>query len=202
MKKENKSDPGGEPFGEFMNEFVAESDRAAVVLGAAKIDSLLYALLDLHLLPCTGDDDLLDGDSPLATFSAKIKLCYRLGLIDAHFAKMLHVLRKLRNSFAHEVSHSSLKSGSARDRVLSLSEPFAKAGFFQEMVQLAASESKREVNDPGVIFRAVLGLFYIELDSIKLHLKQIQTHPHINIIEKTMKLPRPSIARDDVGKKH
>lgn len=151
----------------FMDEFVAETDRAAVVLGAAKVDSMLRNLLDRFLLPHPGsEDDLLEGDAPLATFSARIRLCQRLGLIDTQFAKLLHVFRKLRNDFAHDVAHSSLKQGTARDRVLALAQPFANSDFFQGLLAKVASSTGRDATDAGAIFRTVLALFYIELHRI------------------------------------
>jgi hypothetical protein len=68
-------------FKKFVDEFKGESDRAAVILGAAKLDLLLYQIIQQYLLPITGSkDELLDGDSPLGTFSAKILLANRLGL--------------------------------------------------------------------------------------------------------------------------
>jgi len=46
----------------FMNEFKDESDRAAVILGAAKLDTLLYQILDRHFLPSlSASDELLEG---------------------------------------------------------------------------------------------------------------------------------------------
>ena len=99
-KIEAEADPHAEDFAVFMEEFLVDSDRASVVLGAAKIDALLCSLLDHYLIPNPGtEDDLLEGDLPLGTFSARIKMCHRLGLIDAHFAKLLHVFRRLRNAF-------------------------------------------------------------------------------------------------------
>src|ERR1041384_5909756 len=100
--KKPERTPQAMAFGHFMRDFLKESDRAAVILGAAKIDALLCAMIESALRPVTsGEDDLLEGDAPLSTFSARIRVAYRLGLIDADFAKLLHVLRKLRNSFAH-----------------------------------------------------------------------------------------------------
>jgi len=85
-------------FRSFNNEFKSESDRAAVVLGAALLDSLLHQLIDAYLLPKpkqNKEDELLEGSSPLATFSARIKMCYRLGLIDKEFLKALDLIRKI-----------------------------------------------------------------------------------------------------------
>src|SRR5712671_3608266 len=75
-------------FSAFIEEFARETDRAAVVLGAARLDAQLYQLISKMLTPCSGsNDELLDGDSPLATLSAKINIAYRLGLIDAYLAR-------------------------------------------------------------------------------------------------------------------
>lgn len=49
----------------FISEFVGETDRAAVILGAAKLDILLYQILQRFLLADVGtSDELLDGDVP------------------------------------------------------------------------------------------------------------------------------------------
>jgi hypothetical protein len=110
----------------FMNDFARESDRAAVVLGAAKLDQQLYQLLQKVLLSNpNATDELLDGDAPLSTFSARINLCYRLGLIDRALARALNLIRRIRNSFAHEISGSYLDSGAHGDRVKELVAPFA-----------------------------------------------------------------------------
>lgn len=160
----SRPDPERAAFSAFMPEFLKESDRAAVVLGAAKIDSLLCSLIDKMLLPHPGsDDDLLEGDAPLATFSARIRIAHRLGIIDSEFSKLLHILRRLRNTFAHEISQSSLTTGGARDRVVSLSEPFRQFPYYSSMLTIIAREMKRDVHDPGVLFRGSLAMFYVRL---------------------------------------
>lgn len=187
--------PGVNPefldFPSFMMEFIAESDRAAVVLGAAKVDALLYALLERVLLPYPDDvDDLLDGEAPLSTFSARIRACHRLGLIDTQFAKLLHILRKLRNGFAHDIGHSSLAVGSARDRVLAMAEPFKDALFYQKAVAMAAGDSRKQPDDVGVIFRAVLSIFCMELYVSASKGRRGFTAPTIGIVERAMNAQR------------
>ena len=108
----------------FIGEFVNESDRAAVILGTAKLDGLLHSLLQLVLRPVPGaDDPLLDGDSPLATVSARINLACRLGLIDVGLTRALHLVRRIRNEFAHQPTAADLSSGGRRDRVRKLVAP-------------------------------------------------------------------------------
>ncbi len=121
---EKKLHTAPEYFQHFMEQFQEETDRAAVILGAAKLDSLLYDLLVRVLRPSTsGADDLLDGEAPLSTFSAKIRICYRLNVVDDEFARALHLVRRIRNDFAHETSAKSLNEGGHRDRVKALVAP-------------------------------------------------------------------------------
>ena len=114
-------------FSEFAEEFEKESDRAAVILVSAKLDELLYLALTRKLLPCpTAQDDLLRTDGPLGSFASRITLAHRLGLIDDTFARTLHLIRRIRNDFAHESAGAKLSSGSHADRVRSLFLPFKK----------------------------------------------------------------------------
>ena len=98
-----------QPFDSFAEDLLAErSVRPLVIVGASKVDDLLVEMLRVFLLPKTArsndQDELLDGDNPLATFSARIKMCRRLGLIDATLSVALERLRVLRNLSAHSIS--------------------------------------------------------------------------------------------------
>ncbi len=151
-------------FADFMKEFLMESDRAAVVLGACKIDMLLAETLSKFLLPTKGPtDDLLGGDGPLSTFSARIKMCNRLGIIDDNFARLLNVFRRLRNEFAHHVGSSSLSEEPARDRVRALAQPFLKHEHFRKLQAAAGLQMARDSDDSGVLLRATLAVFYVQL---------------------------------------
>jgi hypothetical protein len=55
-------------------------------------------------------DELLEQDGPLGTFSARIKLCRRLGLIDGSLYIALERLRILRNLSAHSVEFDAATS--------------------------------------------------------------------------------------------
>jgi hypothetical protein len=82
-------------------------------------------LLTAFFLPSTeNQDELLDGDSPLSSFHAKINIAYRLGIIDKKFTRALNILRKIRNSFAHETTGCTLRSGSHSDRIKELKKLF------------------------------------------------------------------------------
>jgi hypothetical protein len=145
----------------FVEEFKGETDRAAVILGAAKLDALLAQILDRTLLPSlSSTDELLEGDAPLATFSARINACYRFGLITADFAKSLHIVRKIRNSFAHEISGVSLERGAHSDRLKSLLLPIRPLPFFKFFRQHYFGEST-----PGNDFRACLAMMAGRLEA-------------------------------------
>jgi hypothetical protein len=148
-------------FKKFIDEFANESDRAAVILGAAKLDALLGQILDRYFRPSlASDDELLDGDSPLSTFSSRISLCYRLGFITPDFAKSLHQVRKIRNSFAHELSGCSLDAGPQSDRLKALLLPLKPLSFFEAFRKHFFGESV----SPSINFRVCLSLMVARLE--------------------------------------
>ena len=149
----------------FANDLKSESDRAVVVLAAAKLDLLLYQILSKVLKPTPGKTDgLLDGESPLGTFSARIMMCHRLGLIDDAFARALNILRKIRNSFAHEPSGVSLDSGQHRDRVKELVMPFNEHGALRWVQEQYFKDTQTSLS-----FRATVALLYARLEGLYLN---------------------------------
>jgi hypothetical protein len=112
MVRERKA---SELFDSFAEDLLAErSPRPLIIVGASKADHLLFEVLLAFLLPKTAkadaQDELLEGDTPLASFSARIKMCRRLGLIDETLYFALDRLRTLRNLSAHSVSFDHAKS--------------------------------------------------------------------------------------------
>jgi len=104
-----------EQFDTFAEDLLEErASRPLIIIGASKVDDLLLQILTQHFLPKRAkpkdQDELLEGDRPLATFSARIKLTYRLGLIDDTLFIALEQLRNLRNQSAHSVAFDIVKS--------------------------------------------------------------------------------------------
>jgi len=104
-----------ELFDAFAEDMLAErSARPLIIVGATKVDHLLFEILHLFLLPKIAkerdQDELLEGDTPLATFSARIKMCRRLGLLDETLYRILEQLRALRNLAAHRIAFDVAKS--------------------------------------------------------------------------------------------
>jgi len=111
--------------GNIAAQLLKEGGRGAVLLGAARLDLALEKLLKATMHPHTGgDDNLFDPDRPFGTFSAKIALCFRLGLINKEVEHALQMLRKVRNEFAHSFEDSSLADHAHRNR---LSKPYIEA---------------------------------------------------------------------------
>jgi DNA-binding MltR family transcriptional regulator len=88
--------------------------RPLIIVGAAKIDQLLTEILRQYLLPkfakVKEQDELLEGDNPLTTFSSRIKICCRLGLLEDRLFATLNRLRLIRNLCAHQINFDASKS--------------------------------------------------------------------------------------------
>jgi hypothetical protein len=94
------------------DELGRESERATAILAAAWID---------HLLKCKvaqlfsggnkeARDQLFTANGPFATFSAKITAAFCIGWLNADVHHDVHVIRKIRNSFAHQIHGLSMES--------------------------------------------------------------------------------------------
>jgi len=175
----------------FIDEFKNESDRAVVIIGAAKIDNLLMELLLNKLMPnVSGNDELFDGDSPLSTFSAKINLCYRIGIIDAELTRALHIIRRIRNSFAHEVSGCSLDSGQQKDRIHQLIAPLIKYEKFHQLKEYFFKD-KMEYK---INFHAIIALISARLQYALYRIERVDESKKISFI--------PSVYKETTVKKN
>jgi DNA-binding MltR family transcriptional regulator len=77
------------------------SHRGCALAAAAFLDERLKQLLSALFVPgCV--EGLLDGaTAPLGTLSARILTAQALGLLPPKAARDLHLIRKIRNEFAH-----------------------------------------------------------------------------------------------------
>ena len=104
------------------DEFEKETDRAAVIVAASMLDELLRTLLVAKLVPVSSSsDELFDGsNAPLGTFSARIEIAYRTGLVSVKFARDLHLVRRIRNDFAHNIHGASFDDTRVKQRISEL----------------------------------------------------------------------------------
>lgn len=120
MKEKNSSKSDHQwSFEYLLKEFNKESDRASVILVASILDESLYSLLRSYFVPiASSNDELFEGaNAPLGTFSSKIDIAYRIGLISSKFCRDLHLIRKIRNSFAHDIFDCTFENGSVKSRI-------------------------------------------------------------------------------------
>jgi len=103
------ADPSGERFfklGEvlrFRDLLGSETDRGCALTAAAYLDAELQSLLRNYLVDDADvAEHLFAPDRPLGSFAGRIDLAYMLGLIPRLAARDLHLIRKIRNDFAHE----------------------------------------------------------------------------------------------------
>jgi hypothetical protein len=115
--------------GDFVVGLAREGERAAVVLGAARLDVSLENLLKKLMHPHPGgSDNLFDSQRPLSSFSTKIALAYRLGVIDRSFEHALQMVRKIRNDFAHSIAVASLSAPPYKNQLNELIKDVKKDG--------------------------------------------------------------------------
>ena len=111
-------------FDDFAEDILGEnSPRIIIIVGSSKIDDFLAEIIKKGLLPkiasINEQDELLEGDYPLSTFSSRIKISYRLGFIDNSLYKILEKIRKIRNIGAHQLSFN-IASSPLREHVFDL----------------------------------------------------------------------------------
>jgi hypothetical protein len=156
----------------FVVNLATEGERAAVVLGAARLDVSLERLLKKLMRPHRGgSDNLFDPDRPVSSFSAKIALAYRLGVIDSNFEHALQMIRKIRNVFAHSINVASLDDPPHNGQLNELIRDVRKDGdLFDNMVDLLGQVGLPEklLNFCAAIIVLLIGLEMVEAVSVQL----------------------------------
>jgi hypothetical protein len=103
LKKLLKENPSADEVKTMMSEIETDGPRGATLLAASIIDDILRGALRYRFIPLSNDEqeELFEGTSPLATFSARIRVLYALGVIGKQTRHDLNKLRELRNAMAH-----------------------------------------------------------------------------------------------------
>jgi len=106
-----KRRPGLRAFVEYLEELAQQSDRGAAIMGAAFLDDEIAGLLAFFMDPKRLDSkrkkesaleyQIFHGTGPLSSFAARINLAFALGYIDESEYWDLHIVREIRNEFAH-----------------------------------------------------------------------------------------------------
>lgn len=117
-------DPFVKKFAEIWTLLRSESVRGSVIVASAISDDILKQILSARLLKCDEKtDNLLDGaNAPIGNMATRIDLCHRTACISSNTRNSLHLLRKLRNDFAHLSKPINFDDQSVRDRTKRLLE--------------------------------------------------------------------------------
>ena len=94
---------------EIVDSLSNSDDRSAAILGATIIDELLRRLLERRLVQDTKVlNDIFEFNGALGPFSSRINMCYLLGEISNEVYRELEILRKIRNTCAHNITQINL----------------------------------------------------------------------------------------------
>lgn len=124
-RKEIEDYSGSVAYSALMTELTTDSDRAAVILGAAEIEARLQFLL-IAVLRTNSDlrKDLFNFNGALGSLSARIKMCYAMRVIDRQLYKCLEDYRSLRNDIVHNGKDVNLDSEIIREDLDNFLAPF------------------------------------------------------------------------------
>ncbi len=166
-------------FDEFADELQAERNpRSLIILASAKTDTQLRAILDKFLgskvAKANDQDELLDGDAPLSTYSSRIKICQRLGLIDESLAKILEKLRGIRNQAAHWISFAPADSP-VRDQFVLLRSAIEKRSSYRLTVD--RFWDRQPIQDEPHRMQAVLLTVCVLLESVSTKVERFRGVP-------------------------
>ncbi|MGE0669200.1 MAG: hypothetical protein AB7O49_21825 [Sphingomonadales bacterium] len=101
----------GDQWEAFRQEMIAGSDRAAAVVGASYVETMLDVAIVTHLTNIDEEayQELTKASGPMHSLCAKTILGYSMGLYDWKTKEDLDTLRNIRNKFAHRLNASSFK---------------------------------------------------------------------------------------------
>lgn len=134
-------------FEDFVDQLSSENCRSMIIFGVANIDLLLYSILKKYFLPSRKkEDELLEGDTPLSTLSSKINICFRLGIINYEFFTVLHLLRSIRNDFAHQPD-ADYKLSPYKDRIRNFVDYTRKMELFGTVKEVYSLEKAGMLSD-------------------------------------------------------
>ena len=154
----------------FVRELQAQNDRGQIIVGAAYIDDCLRTLLLAHFINNTKvADDLLNEHGPLGSFAAKIELCYLLHLVDKDERHDLHIIRKMRNEFAHLPKRLTFETKSVKNRCDGFLIPSKK------MIDSLRKETNE--NTARILFHSVIYTLSLNISSRANEMIRIEEKP-------------------------
>lgn len=93
-----------------------ESDRAVALLAAAFLDTQLGEALREVFVDSPVVNALLEDRGPLTTLAARIDALFCMGFMSEEFRRDMHLVRKIRNDFAHHPDVIDFNTDAIKDR--------------------------------------------------------------------------------------
>jgi len=115
---------------DFLEEVKSQTDRGAAIVAAAVLESLTELVILHRLIELSSDrkDALFDRpNAPLSSFSAKIEMAYALGIIHNDARLGLHLIREVRNKFAHRIEPLAFENPEVAKLIATRASPSVKA---------------------------------------------------------------------------
>lgn len=100
--------------------FRGETDRGAAVLAGSYVENFLGLFLQACMADRSLSDRIFGTNGPLSTFSQRIDFAQAFGFLPQPLCVDLHLIRRIRNHFAHHPKSASFKAAPVRDWVASL----------------------------------------------------------------------------------
>jgi DNA-binding MltR family transcriptional regulator len=102
---------------------IKQSQAGSVLIMAQQLDNLLEHVLTEVMQPVKKDDwnTLFRGTGPLSVFSSKIRIAYGFGLLSKEASVDAHLVRGIRNKFAHAEERISFDSDEIKELLKKLS---------------------------------------------------------------------------------
>lgn len=136
-----------------------DGDFATIVIGAAKLDACLGAMLQAFFIEGDTSAQLLGSSGAAGPFATRAKLCYSLGLITKSALLDLTIIAELRNHCAHTPGLTTFSDPYVIEQCGRLK--WTKEWLIREESFVPGIEPM--VQDPKLAFKFTSGMMYNEL---------------------------------------
>lgn len=144
---------------EMVSLFHDESDRGAAVLAGSYVENYLGLFLRSCMIDASLSDRIFDSNGPLASFSQRIDFAQAFGFLPKPLCNELHLLRKIRNHFAHHPKSASFNQSPVREWI----------SLLLSSVKVSLNDGKLfQLDDPKTAFLVSAGMFVIHANT-KIH---------------------------------
>jgi len=118
---------------QLLTKIIGDSERSPILVGVTRLESELEKYIAAFLIESpTGKEDLFE-TGPLSTFSAKISIARRLGLINNELQNAIDSMRKIRNMANKSESSNVFESGQIRSFVENLHNKYSENKNYKEI---------------------------------------------------------------------